>query len=445
MIEITRRREWMAMGAALAAAVAITGCDDLTDDKDGFSSTEWALIKDITPFSKPMLPNPINSRADDESVARLGQKIFFETEHAEALTADSALGVKGDVGKIGCVTCHDPKKYFVEPRAIPPSLGRAGPGRRNTPTAVNVGYIDWFGWAGRHDSAVMHGSGVMGTSATPLAIAHFLYRKYRDEYNAVFPNKPLPDELDVMHPEAARFPPTGQPKASATAADGPWEKMMPEDQKAIQQIQFNMGRVWEAYPRMLRTPGSPFEKYANGDYAAISPGAKRGLRLFIGKAACNDCHNGPALTDNLWHNVGLASANPAMPDMGRYADIMTNATRNSPFNGASQFSDDQEYGRKRLDAMPMLVDSMKGGFRTPLLLNIAETGPYFHTGEAKTLDEVVRHYNKGGAETGFVEPKDPKLAPLSLSDTEIADLVEFLKTLTGPLPEGWINDIRTVK
>jgi cytochrome c peroxidase len=445
MIEIRRRRDWMAMGAALAAAVAISGCDEMSDDKDGFSSTEWDLIKDITPFSKQMLPNPINSRADDDSLARLGQKIFFETEHAEALTATSALGMMGEVGKIGCITCHDPKKYFVESRAIPTSLGRNGPGRRNTPTMVNVGFIDWFGWAGRHDSAVMHGSGVMGTSATPLAIAHFIYRKYKDEYNAVFPNTPLPDALDVMHPEAARFPPTGQPKANAMAADGPWERMMPADQKAVQQIQFNMGRIWEAYPRKLTTPGAPFEKYANGDYAAISPGAKRGLRLFIGKAACNDCHNGPALSDNLWHNVGLAMpAGATTPDMGRYADIMTNAARNSPFNGAGEFSDDREYGRKRLDAMPMLVDTMQGAFRTPILLNIAETGPYFHTGEAKTLDEVVRHYNKGGAETP-VGVKDPKLAPLSLSDTEIADLVEFMKTLTGPLPQDWIADIRQPK
>jgi hypothetical protein len=101
---------------------------------------------------------------------------------------------------------------------------------------VNVGWYDWAGWTGRHDSLVMHGSGVMGTAATPLYIAHYLFTKYRDEYNLAFPETPLDPALDKAAPDAARFPATGGPKANAMAADGPWEKMDPADQKIIQQL-----------------------------------------------------------------------------------------------------------------------------------------------------------------------------------------------------------------
>lgn len=444
MSEKMCRKGGMATAAALVAAVATTaGCDEWAagDETDGFTAQEWSQIESCKPLATPMLPNPINSRADDDNVARLGQKLFFETEHAEGLTADGPLGMKGEVGKIGCITCHDPEKYFVDSRPGATSWGRGGFSRRNTPTMVNVGWLDWFGWSGRHDSAVMHGSGVMGTSATPLAIAHFLARKYRDEYNAVFPDKPLDPALEPGHPDAARFPASGGPKANAMAPDGPWEKMTPEDRRHIQQIQFNMGRVWEAYPRKLTTPNSPFARYVARDFTALTPGAKRGLRLFVGKAACNDCHNGPALTDNQFHNVGVPAPAGAMtPDMGRFSDIA--ATLASPFNGAGEFSDDRVYGQRRLMSMPAATDALKGLFRTPILTNIAETGPYFHTGEARTLDEVVRHYNKGGAESGFEGTKDPKMAPLSLNDSEIADLVEFLKSLTGILDKGWTTDIR---
>ncbi|MES1210459.1 MAG: hypothetical protein ABUS79_31350, partial [Pseudomonadota bacterium] len=78
---------------------------------------------------------------------------------------------------------------------------------------------------------------------------------------------------------------------------------------------------------------------------------------------------------------------------------------------------------------------LEGAFRTPQLINIAETGPYFHTGEFKTLRDVVWHYNAGGGTPGsFVGTKSPRIRPLLLTDTEVDDLVEFLKTLTGEAP-----------
>jgi cytochrome c peroxidase len=68
-----------------------------------------------------------------------------------------------------------------------------------------------------------------------------------------------------------------------------------------------------------------------------------------------------------------------------------------------------------------------GAFKTPGLRNVALTAPYMHDGSLKTLEEVMEFYNKGG------EPNpnlDGGMRPLGLTPEEIADLVEFMKSLT---------------
>src|SRR4029079_1001686 len=83
-------------------------------------------------------------------------------------------------------------------------------------------------------------------------------------------------------------------------------KMTQADQWELWKFKGNMSIVFEAHPRRLLTPNSPFERYVRTqDTAAISEQAKNGLRLFIGKASCLDCHNGPALSDNQFHNIGV--------------------------------------------------------------------------------------------------------------------------------------------
>jgi cytochrome c peroxidase len=80
-----------------------------------------------------------------------------------------------------------------------------------------------------------------------------------------------------------------------------------------------------------------------------------------------------------------------------------------------------------------------GRFRAPSLRNVAVTGPYFHDGSAKTLDEALDHYQAGGrtiasgpyAGVGAKSPrKDPLIGGFALSPTERADVVAFLESLT---------------
>jgi cytochrome c peroxidase len=454
MVSVGRmtRGDGRAVLGALVMLTAGAGCSAQGDDHDGFSSNEWDAIMAIKPLGAEMPRNPYNKLDMDPRLIRLGQKLFFDPTYADAITVDNhPAGKKGDTGKFSCTACHDPKGYFVDTRIDPntqsrfatsPNLG--APGRRSTPGMLNEGYYEWVGWSGRNDSLMMHGAGVAVFFSNQLTLAHYLYKAYRDDYNAAFPDHPLEPALDPMSPEAARFPPAGKPKANAMAPDGPFEMMAKGDQDIIFQIMANMGRVWEAYPKAFVTHGSAFEKYVDGDFGALAPEQKRGLRLFIGKAACNECHNGPILSDNKFHNIGV----PGSPtDTGRKGDLAN--TMGNRYNGRGMYSDDPEAGLKKLQTfIPDTAEmdkwnAMDGQFRTPTLLNINETFPYFHTGGLRTLEEVVRHYNKGGEDSEISGTKDPKMVPLGLTDDEISDLVAFLKSLTGIVDPDLSKDIRT--
>ena len=70
-------------------------------------------------------------------------------------------------------------------------------------------------------------------------------------------------------------------------------------------------------------------------------------------------------------------------------------------------------------------------FKTPTLRNVALTAPYMHDGSLLTLEEVVKFYNKGGSDDPLLSSM---IGPLNLSDSDIKDLVEFLRSLTGKPP-----------
>jgi len=153
-----------------------------------------------------------------------------------------------------------------------------------------------------------------------------------------------------------------------------------------------------AFERTIVFANSPFDKYMLGDEQAMSESAKRGMNLFNNKAECIKCHNGPNFTDNKFHNIGVPADGPLKEDLGRY-----NVTK---------------------------VEADKGAFKTSTLRNIAETGPYMHNGFFPTLFEVVQFYNGGG---GRSENKSSLIHGLNLTGQEAADLIEFMKALTGEL------------
>jgi cytochrome c peroxidase len=421
----------------------LLGCESEADDPHGatFSDAELDIIQGLSPV--PELPaNPTNAFADNPAAAALGQRLFFETSYSGAIVveddgANGGLGALGETGKVGCVSCHNPNDWYIDRRSTPNnvSLG-VGYTPRNAPSLVNVVFYDYFGWAQKQDWPWVQASGSPeskdNTAGNRLKYAHMLYEKFRDDYDAIFP-EPLDPALDPEAADAARFPPSGRPKA-ADAADGPWELMTADDRTIVQRIMSNSGKSIEAYERLLVSRDAPFDRFVAGEDAAISASAKRGLKLFIGKAACVQCHQGPTFTDDKVHNTGVPQTGTHVPerDDGHFVDA--ELMLKNGYNGATAFSDDREAGAAKLAAITV-DEANTGAFRTKSLRHVEHTGPYMHDGCMDTLEQVVDFYDQGGGDADFVGTKDNLLVPLNLSAGEREDLVAFLKTLTGqPVP-----------
>ncbi len=409
---------------------------------DGFSAAEWARIKTMSPLGA-VPDDPTNRFADDPKAAAFGQRLFFDPGMSGPLVigADKdprALGMTGDTGKVACTTCHRPDNWFDDPGENV-SLGIKYTSR-NDPSCVNVSFYEYFGWGGRQDKLWTQAVGSLegAEAANRLQIAHYVYAKYKADYDGAFP-VPLDPDLDPASPNASRFPPSGKPKPNAMAPDGPWEMMAAADQGIINVILANCAKALAAYQRLLVSRNSPFDQYVAGNFNAIDAAAKRGLGLFIGKAACDSCHSGPFFTDQEFHVTGApqTGTNVPMTDTGHYDDL--NSLIANPFNGAGAYSDDPQDGMMDLAELGMPAAKDKGAFRTKNLRQIAKTAPYMHDGSLATLTDVVNFYNAGGGTTPYV--KDPKMVALGLSSSEVADLVEFLGTLTGDaVPAGLTVD-----
>jgi cytochrome c peroxidase len=214
--------------------------------------------------------------------------------------------------------------------------------------------------------------------------------------------------------------------------------MAAADQESVNRIFSNFGKAIEAYERLIVSRNAPFDRYVAGEYGALSKSAKNGLKIFIGKAACVECHSGPLFSDNGYRNIGLPDSDDPQ-DTGHHRGIPS--LLESPFNSDGVFSDDRS--TNKLDGLEQ-TDAEVGRFRTRTLRNIAETAPFMHSGTYATLMDVIDFYDQGGGEEGqFVGVKDPVLVPLNLSAQEKADLVAFLETLTGePVPSELSVDIR---
>ncbi len=147
------------------------------------------------------------------------------------------------------------------------------------------------------------------------------------------------------------------------------------------------------FERTVVSEYTPFDKWVSGDETAISSRAKRGFEVFVGKGRCASCHSGWTFTDNKFHDVGTTEV-----------DLCRGVIE--PDNLAAQYA-----------------------FKTPTLRDIANRAPYMHDGTMVTLEEVLHHY----VDPKFNRPStSPLLRPVPLTQGEIADLIAFLKTLTGP-------------
>ncbi|MFG1243859.1 cytochrome c peroxidase [Xanthobacter sp. V7C-4] len=290
-----------------------------------------------------------------------------EAELGERLFRDPLLSADG---RIACASCHDLAHGFSVPEAVGRGIGGVE-GRRNPPALFAVAgraRLDWDGGGGTLSARVL----------APLTAA---------------------DEMG----NASLVPVMARLSASAHAAA--FTRLFGTEGASPR----TLAAVLSAYLETLDT-STRFDRFMAGDRAALSETEVAGLHLFRTRARCANCHFGPRLTDEKFHNLRLSSFGEPAQDLGRFAVT----------------GDADDAGR----------------FRTASLRHVSESPPFMHNGLFPTLEGVVNLYDRGGGEVwarnareaarplyGEAARRSPHLRPLDLTTGEKAALVAFLKAL----------------
>ncbi|MBL4721149.1 MAG: cytochrome-c peroxidase [Alphaproteobacteria bacterium] len=356
-----------------------------------------------------------NGVADNARAARFGHRLFFDTR----LSSD---------GQVACATCHLPALAFTDGRKLARGVGTSG---RNTMTIIGAAYSPWLFWDGRKDSLWSQALGPMESvvehGGDRVQYAHLVSKdaQYRAEYESLF--GPLPDLSNAI-----RFPSSAGP-VDDDLRRAAWENMAPRDRTSISTIFANLGKAIAAYERLLAPSSSQFDHYVKAILtkdavlakSIMSRDEEAGLRLFIGPGRCIQCHNSPLMTNNSFHNIGLADPEHPPPDKGRLIGVKQ--VLRDEFNCRSRHSDDQSASCRELDFIKISDPHFDRGFKTPTLRNVSKTAPYMHDGRFSTLGTALRHYNKA--------PRQPvgqtELTPLDFNKKELSQLEKFLRTLSS--------------
>jgi cytochrome c peroxidase len=164
----------------------------------------------------------------------------------------------------------------------------------------------------------------------------------------------------------------------------------------------NAAKAIAAYERTLITPGSAYDKYVGGDTSVLTAQQVKGMNTFA-DVGCVSCHQGPAFNGPpLPVGTGFFMKFPTYPDSHYVAEYKLT----------------EDPGRYAVTK----VEADRSMWRVPTLRNLVYTAPYMHDGAVKSLPEAVRVMG--------ATQLDRKL-----SDAEVADIVAFLGTLTGPFPQ----------
>lgn len=392
--------------AAVLASTFLTACSG-----DSFSDAEKATIASLSLASLPPLPpDPTNKYADDPAAAAFGATLFFD----QRMSAD---------GVVSCGTCHLIDRQFQDD--LPRGKGIGMTDRRTMPLA-GVAWGPWFFWDGRRDS-------LWAQALTPLEdrrehggtrafYAHFVAENFDERYQRIF--GPLPD-LSAVPRKAG---PLG-----TDAEKSAWASMNQDQQEGVDRVFANLGKALAAFERSIVPQETRFDRFANalaageepeGD-AVFSAEEIAGLKLFIGKANCSTCHNGPRMTDDAFHNTGVPAVAELPEDLGRESGARQVAA--DPFNCLGKFSDAGPEACGELRFMVKDDPGLTRAYKPPSLRGAATRPPYMHSGQIATLEEVIDHYARApAAPSGATE-----LHPLTLSERERQQLIAFLKTLAN--------------
>jgi cytochrome c peroxidase len=333
---LSARKAFGLSGALVLALFLALGARASLSDTPADTRQAW-----LEQYKRPTeIPFPGDNPFSDAKF-RLGRTLFFDP-----ILSGSEVR--------SCASCHNPGLSWGDgqPRAIGEKQ-QALPLR--TPTLLNIAWVPKLGWDG-------HFRDLESVAMSPITAAN---------------NMNLSEQAMV------------QRLAAIPGYVDAFDAAFGEGDVTVRKMEFGLA----TFQRTIVSKGAPFDRWLDGDQAAISEAAKRGFDLFNGKANCAACHSGWAFTDASFHDIGSA----------RGDDI----------------------GRGRL--FPNSV-ALRYAFKTPTLRDVARRAPYMHDGSVPTLEAVIDLYNRGGIDR---PSRAEEIHPLSLTDNEKADLIAFLRTLNG--------------
>jgi cytochrome c peroxidase len=278
--------------------------------------------------------------------------------------------------KMSCETCHVPEKGWTDGLALSPRFD-GSMNTRHTPTLYGVAFYPDLYWDGRSKGLETQ---ILAAwrgqmGADPDAIAKEL--------------EALPRYVEAFQKEY-EGPPTGDRIVKALAS----------------------------FVRTIHAGNTPWDRAPQDAGTAPKTAIGRGFQVFS-TSGCVLCHTPALFSDTLFHNIGVG-ADKVPPDMGRGRILADAAAKNN-------------------QPVTPEIDRLMGAFKTPSLRGAALSGPYFHDGSVKTLDEAVDLMLKGGIDN---KTKDVLLQPRTLSPAQRKDLMAFLSALTPdnspyPRPKPW--------
>ena len=351
---------------------------DASQPQGGAISASAQLLED-PPLGLPPAKPP---RPLSQVGIDLGRRLFFDRR----LSFNQTLS---------CGMCHIPEQGFAQ-RELAVPIGMEGrPGRRNAPSLYNVAHRPALFHDGREESLEQQ-------IFAPLLAANELG------------NPSIGSVLQRLR----RIP--GYAAAFQSAYG--------------QGINLNtLSWALADYQRTLVSADSPFDRWRfGGDADAVTAAAKRGFILF-NDSGCAACHlvatDHAHFTDDRFHDVGMLRGGiqpitRLQVAPGRSIDVDAGMASAKPIDLG------------RFDATGRIEDRWK--FRTPTLRNVALTAPYMHDGSLPTLRAVVDFFDRGGDRPDA----DGRIQPLGLTESQKADLIAFLRSLTGSNVDALAADAR---
>ncbi len=406
-------------GAALLAFSFTVLASSSRADTIEYTPAELAMLRSLWIGSLGPVPDdPSNAYDTDPRAADLGRRIFFDTRFSAN-------------GAFGCVSCHRPELGFQDGKPVGEAIGKLS--RRSQPLA-GVAHNTWFFWDGRKDSlwaqAIAPLENPLELGLSREGVASLVASHYRVEYEALFGTTPSLPSSAASPTDAPSLPSSEAPATGDPASTSPKGSASIPTADATR-ITVNVAKSIAAFVRTIQPEASRFDRHVEALLHGAEPSGEavlnaaevRGLRLFIGRARCVNCHAGPLFANGEFHFSRVPQPD-GVPDGGRGAVLA--ALRSDEFACTGIYSDAAPERCTALRFVTIDARDAVHAFKTPSLRGVAARAPYMHAGQFSTLAEVLRFYRDRSIGV-------PEMGHGDLTDAELGDLEAFLGTLGGPI------------